>query len=167
MIVRRIAGGGCRQIPQRKIALLLSLCLACAPALRAAGLRVTDIRANLFYAHTGALSENIVGSKKEFFNTIIGEGDAGGPASHVLIDLVLVNAAGSGVSSTAALKVTWRARGKDASLTRSFENSTCAEGEVRHQAVLIENATCAPVRIEASAGKTPPKLVILKFGCGE
>jgi len=144
---------------------LLLAGLACSPA-RAGDLRVKEIKAYLFYSTTGALSENIVGSKKNFFNTIIGEGEAGGAASNVLVDLVLVNAAGAGANG-ASLKITWRAKGKDMSLTRAFEGSTMAEGEVRHESLLLENATCAPVKIEASAGKGPAKVVTLKFGCGE
>ena len=145
----------------------LTLAAGLAGAADAGDLRVKDVRAYLFYAHTGALSENIVGSKRVFFNTIIGEGGAGGPAGHVLIDLVLVNTAGGEVPSSATLKVSWRALGKDTSLTRSYNNSNYQEGEVRHESVLIENATCAPVKIEASGGKAPAKVVTLKFGCGE
>jgi hypothetical protein len=108
-----------------------------------------------------------VGSKKNFDNTVIGEGEAGGAASNVLIDLTLVNTDGPGPASTVTLKVSWRAMGKDTSLTRSYDNTTFNGGEVRHESVLIENATCWPVKIEARAGKSPPKLVTLKFGCGE
>ena len=131
----------------------------------AAEFQIKEIRAYLFYSTTGILSENIVGSKKTFYNTVIGEGEAGGPASNVVIDLVLVG--GGGPTQTATLKVAYKTQGRDATLTRSFDNSTFNEGEVKHESVLLENATCWPVTIEARVGKSPAKTATLKFGCGE
>ena len=149
------------------IALSLVAGLASAGEACAGELQVKDIKAYLFYSYSGALSENIVGSKKHFDNTVIGEGEAGGAASNVLIDLVLVDGGGAGPASSVSLKVSWRAMGKDVSLTRSYDDATFSAGEVRHESVLIENATCWPVKIEAKAGKSPPKTVTLNFACGE
>ena len=154
-------------MPITKIALSLVACLASVAEVRAGELQVKDIKAYLFYLNSGVLSENIVGSKKNFDNTVIGEGEAGGAATNVLIDLVLVNTDGVGPTSSASLKVSWRAMGKDTTLTRAYDNATFNGGEVRHESVLIENATCWPVKIEANAGKSSHKIVTLKFGCGE
>jgi len=146
------------------IAASLALLSSAAPS-EAAELQVKEIRAYLFFSNIGVLSENIVGSKKNFDNTVIGEGEAGGAATNVLIDLVLVN--GGGPTQTATLKVAYKAQGRDMTLTRSWDNSTFNEGEVRHESVMIENATCWPVTIEARVGKSAPKTATLKFGCGE
>lgn len=51
---------------------------------QAADLQVIDIKAYLFLEKTGTLSSNIIGRKHFFFNSIIGEGDAGEPANDVL-----------------------------------------------------------------------------------
>jgi hypothetical protein len=131
----------------------------------AAEFQIKEIRAYLFYSTTGALSENIVGSKKSFFNTVIGEGEAGGPASNVLIDLVLVN--GGGPTQTATLKVAYKQQGRDSTLTRSWDNGTFNADEVKHESVMLENATCWPVTIEARVGKSSAKTATLKFACGE
>jgi hypothetical protein len=150
-----------------QVALSVVAFLASITTSGAGDLRVKDLRAYLFYSSSGALSENIVGSTKNFDNTVIGEGEGGGAASNVLIDLVLMNGDGLGPPTSATLKVSWRAMGKDTSLTRTYDNTTLNAGEVRHESVLIENATCWPVKIEARAGKFPPKIVTLKFSCGE
>ena len=112
-------------------------------------------------------SENIVGSKKSFFNTIIGEGEAGGSASNVLIDMTLANTEHPGDKESATLKVTYKSQGKDMSVTRTYDNSGLNAGEVHHESVLIENATCFPMTIEARAGKGVAKTATIKFGCGE
>ena len=130
-------------------------------------LQVKEIRAYLFFSNSGLLSENIVGSTKTFDNTVIGEGEAGGAATNVLIDLVLSNGDGPGPKQTATLKVTYKAFGRDMTLTRTFDNSSFSPGEVRHESVLIENATCFPVTIDAGVGNSAPKKATLKFGCGE
>jgi hypothetical protein len=72
---------------------------------------VKDIRAYLFFSNSGLLSENIVGSTKTFDNTVIGEGEAGGAATNVLIDLVLANGDGPGPKQTATLQVAYTAFG--------------------------------------------------------
>lgn len=138
-----------------------------ASAAQAEEFHVKEIRAYLFFSHTGQLSENIVGSKKSFHNTIIGEGDAGGAASNVLVDVTLVNGDKPGGKEPASLKVTYKSQGKDMSVTRTYDNSVMEAGEVVHQSVLLENATCFPMTIEAKAGKGPGKSATIKFGCGE
>ncbi len=132
-----------------------------------AGLAVKEIRAYLFFSNSGVLSGNIVGSKKSLFNTIIGEGEAGGAASNVLIDLVLATDGSPSQKEAATLKVTYKAEGKDMTLTRSYDSSAMSANETVHQSVLIENATCWPVTIEARVGKGASKTATIKFGCGE
>jgi hypothetical protein len=144
----------------------LALLGAAAPTL-ANDFIVKDIQAYLFFSNSGALSENIIGSKKILFNTAIGEGQAGGPASNVLIDLVLAAEDLRPPTKSATLKVTYKVQGRDTTLTRNYTSRFFEPNQVVHESVLLEDATCGLVTIEAHAGASSTKKVTIPFSCGE
>ena len=131
-----------------------------------------DLKMQLFLERTGRLSDNIVGSKKTFHNTILGEGDAGEPADAVLVTLVFQggkNSMGSDklARDMAQVKVTQMAKtGNKILLNRVYGGFIFGENGLAHKAFLIDNATCAPLEVDAKIGKTR-KVAKIDFKCGE
>ena len=58
--------------------------------------RITAVRAQLFYSDRGTFSGNILAdTSKSLWNTVIGEGDAGGPSTSTLVVVEVTGAPGS------------------------------------------------------------------------
>jgi hypothetical protein len=57
------------------------------------GLHLGEVRAQLFYQHSGELSDDLIGRKPRFngWNTEAGEGDAKEPSQNLLVVATLVN----------------------------------------------------------------------------
>ncbi len=151
----------------------LGLCAAgfiAAPA--QAQVAVEDIRMQLFLERSGKLSENIVGSKKSFHNTIIGEGDAGEPADSVLVTLVITGPKNT-VSSDkiardlASVTVTQATKqGPKVLLRRAYGGFLFGEQGRVHKAFYLDNATCAPIEVDVKLGRSR-KTAKVDFKCGE
>lgn len=131
---------------------------------------VQDVKVQLFLERSGTLSESIVGSKKKFFNTVIGQGDAGEPADAVMVTLVFQgtkNTKGSDklARDLAQVKVTQTTKaGNRILLNRVYGGFLFGESGLAHKAFILDNATCAPLEVEAKIGKTR-KLVKIDFDC--
>ena len=145
---------------------------AAEPAANTVPVVLQDLKMQLFLERTGRLSDNIVGSKKTFHNTILGEGDAGEPADAVLVTLVFQggkNSMGSDklARDMAQVKVTQMAKtGNKILLNRVYGGFIFGENGLAHKAFLIDNATCAPLEVDAKIGKTR-KVAKIDFKCGE
>lgn len=129
-----------------------------------------DLKVQLFLERSGTLSENVVGSKKKFFNTMLGQGDAGEPADAVLVTLVFEgtkNTRGSDklARDLAQVKVTQTTpAGQKILLNRVYGGFLFGDNGLAHKAFLIDNATCAPLEIDAKIGKTR-KTAKIEFSC--
>lgn len=111
---------------------------------------IVDMKAQLVLERTGKLSDNIVGAKKTFHNTVLGEGDAG--SDKLARDL-------------AQVKVTQQAKtGTRMLLNRVYGGFVFGDNGLSHKAFLVDNATCAPLEIEAKIGKTR-KVAKIEFSC--
>jgi hypothetical protein len=141
-----------------------------APA--SAAVAVEDVKVQLFLERSGKLSDNIVGSKKAFHNTIIGEGDAGEPAESVLVTLVITgpkNARSSDkiARDLASVTVTQQSRqGPKVLLRRAYGGFLFGEQGRVHKAFFVDNATCAPLEIDVKLGRSR-KTAKVDFTCGE
>lgn len=133
---------------------------------------IKDMTAKLFLERSGTFSENIIGSKKAFHNTVIGEGDAGEPADAVLVTLTFeggknTRASDKVASALAQIKVTQTTRqGKKILLNRVYGGMLFGDNGLTHKAFIVDNATCAPLEIEARIGKSS-KSAKIDFQCGE
>ncbi len=163
-----------RIIPAASLAVLAAF-LACisAPVMaQTSGIVIQDVKMQLFLERTGTLSENIVGVKKTFFNTVLGQGDAGEPADAVLVTLIFQgpkNSKGSDkiARDLAQVKVTQHAKtGPRTLLNRVYGGFLFGENGLAHKAFLIDNATCSPLEIEAKLGRSR-KQVKIDFKCDE
>lgn len=131
-----------------------------------------DLKVQLFLERSGTLSENIVGTKKKFHNTVLGEGDAGEPADALFITLQFQGEKNSRSSDKLArdiaqVKVTqFTKAGNKILLNRVYGGFIFGESGLAHKAFVIDNVTCAPVEIEAKIGKTR-KVAKIDFTCGE
>lgn len=146
---------------------LLSLALLAAPA-SAADVKIGEIRAFIFLERSGTWSKNLVGSKEPLFNTLIGEGPAGEPASTVLIDIAVTGDKNSAPKYASAI-VNLIQSGKNGQRTttkKGLVGFLFGESGVIHKPLFLENATCAPLEIEVKVGKAV-KTAKIDFQCGE
>ncbi len=126
----------------------------------------------MFLERSGKLSDNIVGTKKSFHNTVIGEGDAGEPAESVLVTLVITGPRNKTSSDKiardlASVTVTQQTKqGPKVLLRRAYGGFLFGEQGRVHKAFFLDNATCAPLEVEVKLGKTR-KAVKVDFTCGE
>lgn len=143
---------------------------AAAEAPTSGPIALQDLKVQLFLERTGTLSENIVGSRKKFHNTMLGQGDAGEPADAVLVTLVFEgtkNTRGSDklARDLAQVKVTQTTpAGQRILLNRVYGGFLFGDNGLAHKAFLIDNATCAPLEVEAKIGRTR-KTAKIEFSC--
>ncbi len=129
-----------------------------------------DIRIQLFLERSGKLSENVVGSRKSFVNTMTGGGDAGEPAEAVLVTLAFAGPKNTRSSDkiardVAAVTVTQQARtGPRVLLKRAYGGFMFGEDGKAHKAFLLDNATCAPLEVEVRVGRSR-KSAKVDFSC--
>jgi hypothetical protein len=133
---------------------------------------VEDIRMQLFLERSGKLSDNIVGTKKNFRNTVIGEGDAGEPAEAILVTLLITgpkNAKSSDkiARDLASVTVTQASKqGPKVLLRRAYGGFLFGEDGKAHKAFMLDNATCAPLEVDVKLGRSR-KTAKIDFTCGE
>ena len=85
-----------RFISAAALALALSTAAPAHAQTREPAYRITAIRAQLFYSDRGTFSGDVLADTgKALWNTVIGEGDAGGPSSSTLVVVEVTGAPGS------------------------------------------------------------------------
>lgn len=133
---------------------------------------IKDLQAQLFLEKSGKFSGNVIGSGKNFHNTVIGEGDAGEPADAVLITIVFegtknTRASDKVASALAQIKISQAGKqGKKILLNKAYGGMLFGDNGLAHKAIMVDNATCAPLEIEAKIGKSS-KSATIEFNCGE
>ena len=144
--------------------------LMAAPAL--AQVAIEDIKIQLFLERSGKLSDNIVGAKKKFHNSVIGEGDAGEPAESVLVTLVISgpkNTVSSDRIARDLASVTVSQSGKQGTkvlLRRAYGGFRFGDDGKIHKAFYLDNATCAPLEVDVKLARSR-KTAKIDFTCGE
>ncbi len=150
----------------KRIAGIFAAVAFAASAASAAELKVIDVKASLFWEHTGKLSDNIIGAPP-FQNLAKGGGPDHDSASAVLFDIVFQgekNVAPKYATATVDIVQTSRT-GQSIVTHKAFTNFVFGADGIEHKALLIENATCMPLTLEVRAGKAS-KVVKLDFQCG-
>jgi hypothetical protein len=140
------------------------VCLA-SEARAAEAVQIEDIRVQLFYEDSGQLSKDLTKKELALWNTIIGEGDSGGPARSFLASIVLRAKPNASVKGEAVVTVTDDKK-KVKVMERRFSQLNFEKNGLLVKPVLVENRTCSPTSITVSVGKTT-KSVALPFECGE
>ena len=151
---------------------LLALVSADAPSAQVGSpppYRVSDVRAHLFYSDRGDLSPNIIGrTDLALWNTIIGEGDAGGASSATLIVVEVAGAPGS-FSASRKVELAVRASGKE-TFRRAEALSVLNEKGRGYVAFWLPGTGCEPLRLStALIGQPNPsrRTAEIPFRCGE
>jgi hypothetical protein len=131
---------------------------------------IQDIRVQLFYEYTGALSDDLTKRKDlSLFNTMIGEGDAKQPANSFLV-AVSVKGQPDTFDKAAALTVTVTTDDKRKSKVaeKAFGSGMLfgPEGQVV-KAMMVHDRVCAPLIVTAKLKSGASKSVNLPFKCGE
>jgi len=153
---------------RRSAAAFAFACLTYAPALADPSPAVTidHIGAQLLYASTGALSADIAPPAKfSGWNTVIGEGDAKGPATDVLISVTL-KTAGEQMNLDSPVSVSARSGAGKVLAQRTFGHVLVDRGKAV-LFLLLPDATCAgKVTITAALGRQT-RSATLALDCGE
>jgi hypothetical protein len=140
-------------------------------------IEVADVRAQLFYATTGTLSEDITKeADKTWWNTIGGEGDAKEPAGDLLVSVGLKGTPGAHNEPVTITVKDWEGTGLNAPkspLKRTILHWRSKGAYILDEKtgtwvkpILLQDVTCSPIEISAVVGKSE-KTVKLDFACGE
>jgi hypothetical protein len=145
---------------------LIALALVFEPA-TAQSVRVEDIRVQLFYEHSGTLSDDLTKVKDlSLWNTIISEGIAKEPADSFLVSVVLRGKPASFEQSERVVVTVFDESKKSKVLQRRFDSFLFGDEGRVVKPVFVENRTCMPIRISARS-KSNAKTINLPFKCGE
>jgi hypothetical protein len=146
--------------------MLALLAAAAASAAQPANGQIADIRMHLFYRHTGALSDDI-SPPREFagWNTVIGEGDSGGPADDLVV-VVAVRAAGEEYIER-PLRLTARGRNNRVIAQRSFDSLLTSSDGQSYSPLWLQNVGCeGDIRVTATFGDHT-RTESVSLDCGE
>ena len=130
--------------------------------------RITAVRAQLYYEETGTLSDDVLSREFEFWNTIIGEGDADHASNFTLIT---VEISGQNVSSDALIaEISATADGKI--LEQREVPVSLYDDKVRFYAPLLLYGTgCQKILVSArlldSGAEISVEQKTIPFECGE
>ena len=134
-------------------------------AAKASDVKIVDVKAFLFWEHSGKFSEDILG-QPAFQNLARGGGPNHETASAVMFDLTFSGEKnGTPKYATATVDVTQsRLTGQPIVTHEAFANFVLGADGLQHKALLVENATCSPLALHVHAGKTD-RDVRLDFAC--
>jgi len=155
----------------RRTLLLLPAALLLGPMAHACGCEedvgLGKITAQLFYRDSGKLSDDLLARKEPFvgWNTIIGEGDAEGPAEDLLVTVALGGKEEAFLDEKLELWVTDEGDGEIA--RRDFQGILVPyEGETVHP-LWLEDVGCAGLLVFHAKFRGEEKSAYLRLDCGE
>ncbi|QNM83849.1 hypothetical protein H8M03_05895 [Sphingomonas sabuli] len=131
---------------------------------------IAGVEARLFYNETGQLSPDVLGADRRFvgWNTIIGEGDAGGSADDVMILVALAARKSDGVAATLDTPLTIVAEAKGKTIAkRTFDNVILPYTGVTYSALYLSDVACAgTIKVTVRLG-AEVRDATLQMDCGE
>lgn len=126
--------------------------------------KIVSVTAKLYYSDSGTFSENILDKPDlALWNTIIGEGQSGGPSEATLVEVEVDGNAKGGMGQR--LTITVQEKGKPP-ITRHPELYFKQNGKY-FAAVWLYNSGCLPVTIMAQLESQPAIRKTINFQCGE
>ena len=131
-------------------------------------LKIKDIRAHLFYEHSGTLSGDLTEEPLTLWNVFIGEGTVAEPADDLLV-VVVIEGPPSDYREGTRVRLT--VRSEDSGKPRFEETidmgSTGPNGEWAGP-FLLRAATCLQMTLEATiVGTSESRSEVIEFRCGE
>ena len=131
--------------------------------------RISDLRAQLFFSDRGTFSDDLLKRKNlELWNTIIGEGGAGGPSSATLVVVEVSGAPGSYPDSR-RVELAVRTARREIFRRQSSLGVLGPDGHV-YAAFWLYDTGCEELRVStALLGQAEPtrRVATIPFHCGE
>ena len=128
--------------------------------------KISSVTARLYYSNSGTFSTNILDKPDlSLFNTIVGEGQSGGPSNATLVEVELDAGARSGTNNE-RLTITVQQKGKPP-ITRHPRLLFFERNGKHFEAVWLYDSGCRPVTITAQLGRQPAIRKRIDFDCGE
>lgn len=127
-----------------------------------------SLRAQLFYSDRGTFSPDIIAHPISLWNTIIGEGGAGGASNATLVTVIVRGEAGTYVP-TRKVELTVTAGGREI-FKRAEETGVLSSEGRTYVAFWLYGTGCRRLRLSARIlGQTPstPVTATIPFECGE
>jgi hypothetical protein len=147
-----------------------------AHAQSAANYKITAIRAKLFYSNTGTFSKDILADPNiSLWNTVIGEGDSGGPSSSTFVTVEVSGKGAGAYNNQRKLEFTATYRENGGATRETVIKKVVAvpyvEGNGKFYAGFwLYRTGCSPVKLTARMiGQSQASTVnrTIKFACGE
>jgi hypothetical protein len=128
--------------------------------------KIKSITAKLYYSNSGTFSENILDKPDlALWNTIIGEGQSGGPSEATLIEVEVNGDGGGSVIHKEQLTITVQQEKKPAIIRHSSVYFDL--NDKYFAAVWLNDSGCLPVTITAQLENQPAIRKKIDFECGE
>jgi hypothetical protein len=129
--------------------------------------KIRSVTAKLYYSNSGTFSENILDKPDlALWNTIIGEGQSGGPSEATLIEVEVDGDGRGNVINKERLNITVQERGKPP-ITRHTGPLYIDQNGKHFEAVWLYDSGCRPVTITAQLEGQPAIRKKIDFQCGE
>ena len=129
--------------------------------------KISAVTAKLYYSESGTFSDNILDKPDlALWNTIIGEGQSGGPSEATLIQVEVEGDGGGNVIHKERLTITVQQEGKPP-ITRHNGMLSFGPHGKHFEAVWLYDSGCLPVTITAQLGSQPVIRKKIDFECGE
>ena len=137
-------------------------------AVRAAELRIVDVKAYAFLEHAGKLSDDLVSSGESLVDAPRGGALGGDTATGLLLDFTFEGDKNASPKyATAVVELTQTGHtGQQVVTHKAFTNFIFGPDGTEHKVVFLEGAMCMPLVIQVHAGKTQ-KTAKLDLSCTE
>ena len=147
--------------------LALQVVMACSQMPPRFPSKIRSVTAKLYYSNSGTFSENILDKPDpSLWNTIIGEGQSGGPSEATLVEVEVDGDGGGSVIHKERLTITVQAKGKPP-ITRHTWPLYFDQNGKHFEGVWLYDSGCLPVTITAQLDGHPAIRKKIDFQCGE
>jgi len=129
--------------------------------------KVKAVTAKLFYSTTGMFSEDILAKPDiALWNTIIGEGESGGPSDATLITVEIDGDGGPSTVHNEVLSITTQMQGKPL-VKRTVHHMLFEQSGKHYEGVWLYGTGCLPIQITVQLDNQKPISKKIDFQCGE
>lgn len=129
--------------------------------------KINAVTARLYFSNSGTFSGNTLDKPDiALWNTIIGEGQSGGPSEATLIEVEVDGDGGGNIIHHERLTITVLEKGKPP-IVRHPSSLYFDQNGKHFEAVWLNDSGCLPVTITAQLDQQPPIKKKIDFECGE
>jgi len=158
------------RIPLAVLGLAFGLAAVSASAAApAATVRIGAIAARLWYNNSGTLSGNLLAGKEPFvgWNTVIGEGAAGEPATDLMVDVTMLGNRSEEQSVDEPLEIWVTEKAGKIIARRKFDYMLVPQQGALHNTLWLQDVGCAGKLTFHARFRKQIKTASLALDCGE